>query len=156
MRLLESMGGQRKLSSGRNMITREQFLSLGAGDVLIWHPNPNNPYFRTVSEGPRDTGLQGIYLPIRSRSWTGKSFTCKAWNDVKNICTPSQIKRQSLFDPLELEKILKMGMKPKRDILHEMSENKRLSGWPLFHKCSLGLKLKASRALKALEFAEIP
>jgi len=131
-------------------------MSLGAGDVLIWHPNPSNPYFRTVSEGPRDTGLAGIYLPIRSRSWTGRSYTCKMWNDIKHICTLANIERRSLFDEIELERLLSLGLKPKRDILHEASENKRLSGWPCFHKCSMSLKLKAARAVEALRFADIP
>lgn len=138
------------------MITKEQFMSLGAGDVLIWHRNPNNPYFRTVSEGPRDSGKNGIHLPIRNRSWTGKSYTVVFWNDVKNICTLAKIKRDTLFDSMELDRLLELGLKPKRDILHTASENKRLSGWPCYHKCSFSLKRKAKKAVEMLEFADIP
>lgn len=137
------------------MITREDFMKLKAGDVLIWHPNPNNPYFRTVAEGPADSGKAGIYLPIRSRSWTGKSYTCKMWNDIKNICTPSTIRRDAVYDESELDRVLRLGLNPKKDLLHCMGENKRLSGWPIFHKCSLNAKRKAITTLTALEFAEI-
>lgn len=130
-------------------------MALRAGDVLIWHPNPSNPYFRTVSEGPADSGKAGILLPIRSRSWTGKSYTCKMWNDIKGICTPSGLRRDSIYDEQELDRLLALGLKPKRDILHCMSENKRLSGWPIFHGCSKNALRRSLKAINALEFAEI-
>ena len=135
-------------------ISKEDFNSLKSGDVIVWARNPDKPYFRTIIEGPADTGRTGIYLPIRHRSWTARSHTVYAWNDVKHFISKTSIKRDSIFTDEELEIILSQGLKPKWDLEWCISEAHRLAKLGM-GRCSLNACKKARRALKALTFAEI-
>lgn len=136
------------------MITREDFMLLGAGDVIVWHRNHNSPYFRTISEGPRDSGHDGVYLPIRQRSWTKRAHTCYFWNDLKNIITKTGKRVDMLLTEEELERILRMGIKPKADLDFNISESIRLMKLGM-RKCSKNAFKLAKRTMEAFNFAEI-
>lgn len=65
------------------MISRDRFMQLKAGDVVLWGKR-RQP--RIVHEGPRDVqGGRHVTFAIRRRSWTGRVTTVYLWNDVKRI-----------------------------------------------------------------------
>ena len=136
------------------MITLEDFWKLKSGDVLIWHRNPNNPYFRTVIDGPADDGRKGVTFPIRQRSWTGRSHTVYFWNEIRDICTKSSIRRDMLMSDEELDRILKAGLHPKWDLEWNLEDSARLVKLGM-KRCSLNLMKRAKRTLDAFRFAEI-
>lgn len=144
-------------------ISREEFMNLRAGDVIVWNCNGASPSFRTVIEGPRDDTRPKpsphISLMIRRRSWTGRPTTGYFWNDVKHTIKYTGRNRCELFSEEELERVLKLGLKPRAELLERLEDRQReRPHWihpDCIRGCSKRLSVMAQRALQGFQFADI-
>lgn len=108
------------------MITREEFLRLKQGDVLLVRTPKGRMYTRTILQGPADEADphhgDAVYLPKLCRSWTRRAYTVYFWNELKDRAEVTGLKSKHLINTFEHERLLRQGLNPRREMVREIQE----------------------------------
>lgn len=132
------------------MITRDQFMRLRSGDVLIIKTKRGS-YRRTVITGPADWEPARPYLvlPIRRKSWTGRCRTTQDWNSIGHrIAGVAKTRARLLINKDEIFSLLNWCDKPSRLIERELKERHRCGA--LNNRCIARKVMAVHRELKGV------
>ena len=101
------------------MISRESFMALKAGDVVLFNGTP-----RTVIEGPGDPGKvhRAVTFAIRNRSWTGRAITVYLFSDARFRLRKLGRTTRNLIMKSEFIRLLKIGFDPEAELKREVEE----------------------------------
>lgn len=114
------------------MISYFDFMSLGAGDLVLWVPGG---YYRSVLDGPRDHGekpvrvrkkfvrdvYESVTFPIRQRSWTGSPTTMYGYHDIRDKIRAVPKGSRRLMTPEEADRLERCGWDPEEDAKHRVA-----------------------------------
>ncbi len=117
----------RKRKPKPDTISREQFLALKAGDVIVWR----GKYLRTIEKGPGDyyagSGYASIQLPIRLMSWTKRIYTVVGYNDVRTKIALAPKRTGLLMQPSEWKTLEGAGFDVRKELKRELREAEELA-----------------------------
>lgn len=110
------------------MISKSQFASLRGGDLILW----NKKYLRTILSGPFDKartakncdGHLTVDLPIRHRSWTGRTITVYSYTDLKDKIRKVSKRVRGLILKSEVEVLKAARFNPRTELKRELQEHK--------------------------------
>ena len=111
---------------GPTTISRDEFLRLRSGDLVVWR----GKYLRTVSKGPADTPdahHASIEFPIRRRTWRERIDTTYVYNDIKDKIRVAHKRGRGLMLPSEWKTLEVVGFNVRKELNRELDDASALA-----------------------------